>query len=82
MKKIFFNWFHIWDTYSLGQDLGRFRKPAAQLIKYAHIDPITDFCILVIPEAIFQARAFKFGSVGPLNTLIKINPGFCDNCKI
>ena len=24
-----------------------------QLIKYMHNDPITDFCILVIPEAIF-----------------------------
>ena len=68
----------------LGQDLGRFRKPASQLIKYAHIDPITDFCILVIPETIFQTSAFKFGSVGALNmlnTLINRNHGFCDNPK-
>ena len=63
----------------LGQDLGRFRKPASQLIEYAHTDPITDLRILVIPVAIFQVRAFKFGTVGALNTLININPGFCDN---
>ena len=61
------------------QDLGHIRKPTSQLIKYAHMDPITDFCILVIPEAIFQARSFKFGSVGALDTLINIQPGFCDN---
>ena len=62
-----------------GQNLGHFRKPASQLnmhIKYAHIDPITDFCILIIPEAVFQARAVKFGSVEALNTLINKNPGF------
>ena len=52
------------------------------LIKYAHINPISDFCIFVIPDAIFQAGAFKFSSVGALNTLININPGFCDDCKI
>ena len=43
---------------------------------------MTDFHILVIPEAIFQARAVKFGSVGALNTLIYISSGFCDNRKI
>ena len=43
---------------------------------------MSDFCILVIPEAIFQAGAFKFSSVGALNTLINTIPGFCDNCKI
>ena len=37
------------------QDLGHIRKPTSQLIKYAHMDSITDFCILVIPEAIFQS---------------------------
>ena len=81
-KKYYFNWFHISEAYSLGQDLGRFRKPASQLILYAHIDRITDFCILVISEAIYQARAFKFGSSGALDTLIDINPGFCDNRQI
>ena len=65
-----------------GKTMDAFEKPASQLIKYVHIDPITDFCILVIPEAIFPARAFKFGSVGALNTLIKINPRLCDNRKI
>ena len=30
-----------------------------QLIEYAHIFPITDFCIMVIPEAIFHARIVK-----------------------
>ena len=53
-----------------------------QSLKYAHIDPISDFCILVIPEAIVQAGAFKFSSVGALNTRIKINPGYWNNCKI
>ena len=47
-----------------GQGLGRFRKPASQLIKYVHIYPITDFHSMVIPEAIFIARAVNFGSVG------------------
>ena len=64
IKKCFVYWSHICDTHSLGQDLGRFWKPASQLIKYAHICPITDFHIMVIPEAIFQAGAVKFGSVG------------------
>ena len=52
-KKIFFDWFHICDAHSLGQDIGCFRKPASQFIKYVHIYPITDFRILVILEAIF-----------------------------
>ena len=43
---------------------------------------ITDIFILVIPEAIFQASAFKFVSVGALNTLIYLKPRFCDNRKI
>ena len=81
-KKYSFNWFYIWDAYSLEQDLGCFRKPASQLIKYAHIDLITDFCILVIPGAIFQTREFKFGSVGALHTWINTNVGFCDNRKL
>ena len=74
--------FNFRDAYSFWQDLGRFWKPASQLIRYVHIDLITDFCILVIPEAIFQARAFKFGSVRAINKLININPRFCDNRKI
>ena len=41
-----------------------------------HINPITDFYIWVIPEAILQARVFKFGTVGALNTLINKVPGF------
>ena len=81
-QNIFCNWFHIWDAYSLGQNLKRFQKPASQLIKYAHMDLITRFCILVIPQAICQARAFKFGSAGALHTLININPKFYDNRKI
>ena len=32
--------------------------------------------------AIFQARAFKFGSVGALDTLIEMNPRIYDNLKI
>ena len=39
----------------------------------AHTDQITGFRILVIPGAIFQVRAFKFGTVGALNRLININ---------
>ena len=83
MKKYFFNWFHICDAHSLGQDLGHFWKPASQqLIKYVHNYLITDFRILAIPEAIFQTKAVKFGSVGALNTLINMSSGFCDNRKI
>ena len=55
---------------------------ALQLIKYVHTDPITYFSILVIPEAIFEVRAFKFGTVGALNRLININSGFYDCLKI
>ena len=57
-------------------------KWAFQLIKYVHTDPITVFHILIIPEAIFQVRAFKFATVGALNRLINTSPGFCDNRKI
>ena len=57
-------------------------KWALQLIKYVHTDPITVFHILIIPEAIFQVRAFKFATVGALNRLINTSPGFCDNRKI
>ena len=50
-----------------GKTLDAFEKPASQqLIKYTHIYLIIDFRLLVIPEAILQARAFKFGSVGAL----------------
>ena len=38
--------------------------------------------ILVIPEAIFQGKAFKFGIVGALNRLINKSPWFCNNRKI
>ena len=41
-------------AHSLGQDLGRFWKPASQLIRYVHIYPIIDFRIMVVPEASFQ----------------------------
>ena len=37
---------------------------------YVRIDPITDFCIYIIPGAVFQARPFKFGTVEALNKLI------------
>ena len=46
------------------------------------MDPITDFCIKVIPEADFQTRALKFGTAEALNKLINISAGFCDNHKI
>ena len=36
------------------------------------------FAFYVIHEAIFQVRAFKFGTVGALNRLININSGFYD----
>ena len=49
---------------------------------YVHTDPITDFRILVILEAIFQVWAFKFGTIGALNRLINRSPGFWDNRKI
>ena len=54
----------------------------SSLNMHAHIYPITDFPIMVIPEAIFPAGAVKFGTVGGLDTLININSGFCDNKKI
>ena len=53
-----------------------------QLIRYVHTDPITDFRIFGDPGAIFQVKAFKFGTIGALNRLINISPGFCDNRKI
>ena len=37
---------------------------------------IIDILVMVIPEAIFQAEAVKFGSVGGVNN---ISSGFCDN---
>ena len=46
------------------------------------MNPITDFRIMVIPEANFQAGAVKFGSVRGLDTLINISSLFCDNLKI
>ena len=64
------------------KDLESFRKPELQLIKHAHTDPITNFLILVIPEAIFQGRAFTFDMVGALDRLINISPGFLYNRKI
>ena len=73
-KKILY-WFHVWDTQKSEQNLECFRKPASHLFKYAHIDPITDFCTLDIPEAIFQAGGSKFSTVGALNTLINIYSG-------
>ena len=79
---MFVNWIHICDANSLGQDLGSFWKPASQFIKYEHNFPIADFGIMLIPEAVFHARAVKFGSVGGLDTFVKISSGFCDNKKI
>ena len=58
------------------QDNWHILKLASQFIKYAHINLITDIFILVISETIFQVRAFKFGSLGALKTLINMNPGF------
>ena len=43
---------------------------------------LVDFRILVISEANFQVRAFKFGTVGALNRLINISVGFWDDHKI
>ena len=40
------------------------------------------FRIVVIPEAIFQARAVKFGLFGARSTLINLCSRFCDNPKI
>ena len=52
-----------------------------QLI-YVHADSITDFWILVISEAIFRGRAFKFGTVGVLNKLINISQDFAMIAKL
>ena len=54
-EKYHFSLFHIIYTHSFGQELGRFWKPALQLIKYVHIDPITAFCMQVILEAVFSS---------------------------
>ena len=54
-------------AHSWGQDLWCFRKPS-QLIKDAHVYPISYFRILVIPEAIFscdQADLWMVQSVRP-----------------
>ena len=37
------------------------------------------FAFLVIPQAVFQGTALKFGIVGALNRHIKISPGFCES---
>ena len=50
---------------------------SAQLIKYAHNDPKTDFGTLGIPEVIFEARALKFDTVRPFSGLLNISNGFC-----
>ena len=39
--------------YASGAPISLYWSWALQLIKYAHTDPITEFRILVIPEAIF-----------------------------
>ena len=73
----------MWDTHLLGQDLGRFRKLASQLIEHAHIDPIVDFRILVIPVAVFfSSRTFELGTVGTRNRISKISSGFGDYRKL
>ena len=41
-------------------------------VKYAHIDPITDFHILFIPRAIFQDKDFQFCTLEALKSLINI----------
>ena len=64
------------------QDNGHVLKPASQLIKYAHINLITDIFVLVISGTIFQVRAFKLGSVGAINTLINMNPRFVIIAKL
>ena len=64
------------------QDNGHVLKPASQLIKYAHINLITDIFVLVISKTIFQVRAFKLGSVGAINTLINMNPRFVIIAKL
>ena len=49
--------------------------------KYVHTDTITDFRILVIPQAISEVRAFKLDTGAP-KALNKLIDGFCDNRKI
>ena len=81
-KTIIYFLFHIGHAHSLLQYLGRFRKPASQLIKYAHIDPIADFFIYVILAADSQARGFKLGTTEAQNKIINISSGFYEYRKI
>ena len=62
------------------QDTGN--GPCSSLNMCTLTHPVTDFHILVLREAIFQVRAFRFGTVGALNRPISMSPGLCDNCKI
>ena len=59
----------------MGQFVGRFRKPESTLIKYAHNNPITLFCVLSIFEVNFKDRAFKFNeNQRKLKKHIKFSP--------
>ena len=42
-------------------------KITLHLIKYVHIDPFTDFCILIIPEAIFKLEQSNLVQLEYLN---------------
>ena len=65
-----------------GKTLDTFENQQRSSLNMNKFYLITDFCIMVIPEAIFQAGTVKFASVGGLDTLIDMNSGFCDNRKI
>ena len=58
--------FLFWDTHRLGQDLGRFRKPTVQTIKYVRNDPITYFQIFSGPSAISKVAPSHSVQLGHL----------------
>ena len=64
-----------------GQTLYAFENQHHSSLNMRNFAQFSDFLILVIPEAIFQAGAVKFGSVGRLDILINISSGFCYNKK-
>ena len=58
------------------QDNGHVLKPASQLIKYAHINLITDIFILVISDTIFKLEHSNLVQLELLTHWLTSIPGF------
>ena len=69
--------FIFWMRIHWGKTLDAFENQHHSSLNMRILIQIIDFCIFVIPEAIFQAGAVN--SVGGFDTLINISSGFCDD---